>query len=186
MRIGIAVGLTLAACTANGPATGADLQAVAAVDTVSGVTIAFTTGDAVARLPQVVSGTAATDFRWLRLRIPAGNPVLSSLSSGALVDFRVLSQVEFSQVYVDACNPRNNDYSNCWFREDITPGGEGVSGTVNIKIGDAEVRASFDLMLEGQTDRYGLPSVYFKHGTTAEYSAPIIKPGVGGREEQGQ
>lgn len=153
-------------------------QAVAIVnhpDATAPLRIAVTSSAHAQRLPDVLSPTPPKNFRWLMITVGASKAGLVFTSQGHTADLSTsTSETTFEHSYPDACDPRTNDFSTCWFIERLSAGAPGVSGTVDLSGTPSQVTASIDVLFEGDSLRYGEPALYYKHQTISGFVASIV------------
>ena len=133
------------------------------------LSIAFTSSDQSARLPEVLNGTAPQDFHWVLLTIPA-----NASRGTSPIDLAIAhDDISFAQVYRDVCNPAVDNFSPCWLLERYVAGQDGLSGQIDVDIGDTTVTGRYDVTWEGITTRFGDPPQYHKHGTIGGFFATL-------------
>ncbi len=148
--------------------------AIAHSDSEGGLSLAYASTEKADRLPEVLSGQAPKDFRWVAVRIDKN--LLGSVRSSEGLHIQMSSNpgISFSQVYQGVCNPALEDFSTCWLFESFASGDVGVSGTAFVRIGATDAHGVFDVSWEGITDRFGDPPQWHRHGTSTGYNGQLI------------
>ena len=150
-------------------------QGIARVVQATTVKVAFTSQDNQGLIDDVLNGAAPKTFHWSLFELPL-------TASGALygpdgIDFDLSdssSQVRFSQVYRETCNPALQNFSPCWIYESYTSGDTGLSGKGNLRLTDVAATGSYQVVWQGITDRFGPPEQQYQHETDARIGATIV------------
>jgi hypothetical protein len=121
------------------------------------------------RLSEIADADRPPDeFPWISVSIPAAHAAGLASQEGLTVDLaRSDVPVTVSQVYRDICNPALEDTSQCWLFERYTAGEAGLSGAISASTGDSTAAARFEIVWEGVTDRFGEPTQWHRHITSA-------------------
>lgn len=170
----VAAVLLVAGCSSTEPAQTGTSVAMLSQSPSGSVSVAFTTSDNLDQLPSVLAGTAPRTFHWVMVTVNGQGAIDARSTKGFSGDLSsATSSATFTQVYEDVCNPAKSNFSRCWLYENYTSGDAGLSGSIQLQVGQTEAVGSFDVTWEGQTDRFGDPVQYYKHGTISGYSATI-------------
>ena len=163
--------IMLAGCSKTPSANPTYSSAITRADSPTGsqIVVAFAPTQHRDRLSEVAAGTAAKEYRWVRVVMPATlGDALESETGVQLSLTDSASSVAFSQAYLGPCNPAKDNFESCWLFESLTAGAPGTSGTIYLRSTAAEVHGSFDTLSEGLTDRFGDPVQWLRNQTLAE------------------
>lgn len=177
-RIALVIVGMLAGCTASPPSTTTQGSPIIAGQTVGpSFTVVFTVPDHQAALSDLLSGSAPTGYRWVRLKVDGPNVAKLATSAGLTADWSdPAAGISFAQSYVEDCNPIKDDYSRCWYTESYSAGQDGLTGQVALRTDATTAYTNIDITWEGTTDRYGNGSAYwYRHGTETGFAAPLVQ-----------
>jgi hypothetical protein len=136
-------------------------------------TLVFGSSDNLARLESVLSSVPPVDFHWVKFSLAPNVLAAARTENGVQADMTAEQGLTFSQVYASPCNPRTEDWNQCWFKEVLVGTATGVTGQVSLHISAAKVELNYDVQIEGMTDAFGLPETYNKHGSEGGYVAAL-------------
>lgn len=182
VKVGLLLTLAVVGCTSqknSASASSTTRQAAAVAQSgPTGLIVAFSAPENASRLDEVLSPEPPKDFHWVMIRTDPAAASAAASPGGLAISLHESSPViAFSQAYQDACNPPQRNFDPCWFIESYTSGDPGLSGTLKLQYDGTNASVSYDLTWEGETDRFGSPPTYYKHGSTGGYSGKVINGG---------
>ncbi len=170
----VVVSISLLACDSPGEKS-AGGRGVARMVENSVITIAITSEDNKDQLDLVLSGASPKTFHWVAFQMPASAHDSLVSAEGITLDLKnAESNVQFSQVYRETCNPAKEDFSPCWIYEQYLSGQTGLSGSVLLRVADTQVFGSYDVSWEGLTDRFGEPIQQYSHQTIGSVGVTLL------------
>lgn len=174
----VVLSVVLCGCEAEPePNTGASSTMIGAVAAQQSRTrLVFADATAKDRVSELLAGDKPTDFHWIMFEVDTAAMERVRSSEGLSADLSdSAANVSFSQVYPGPCNPALDRFDKCLLYERLISGSTGVTGRVSLKLGEL-LDASYDVSMEGTTDRFGEPLQWHKHGSIGNVSARV--PGV--------
>jgi len=125
------------------------------------------------RVLELIDGSAPVDFRWLVFEVDTSRMEQVRSAAGLDADMRDGSSgLSFSQVYPGPCNPALDRFDKCLLVERLDAGKSGVSGDIHLQLGDS-LEGSYDVSIEGPTDRFGDPVQWHRHGSNGDVSVEL-------------
>jgi hypothetical protein len=158
------VGALLVGCSTEVTSQKEGMVATAATSS-NDVRFAFAGESKQERLAEVLGGQTPRDFHWLMFSIDRAHLDEMASPQGLSIDLSNPSKFSFSQVYEGTCNPALRNFNACWLYENLVAGSPGVRGTIDLRLSESEITGSFDVTIEGDTDRFGEPIQWHSHQT---------------------
>ena len=170
--------LLVAACTTQQKQQ-TPTRGVARVSETSEITIAFTSDEFKGRIDEILAGSQPRDFHWSSIRMPTSSHDALYSANGAVIDLaNATPGVQFSQVYMETCNPAKEDFTRCWIYETYLAGSDGLTGSIHLRLTDTQATGSYEISWHGDTDRFGPPVQSYAHETVANLGAALDSGGT--------
>lgn len=138
-------------------------------------TLAFAAEEFQSRLDDVQAGQKPKDFHWVMFTLSATQVEELSSPSGLSIDFLSSVGSRFEQVYLGPCNPALGQFQSCFLYEDVSSGASGVKGVASMRIDNDRFEGNYDVSIEGNTERFGQPVQWHRHGSIGTISAKLVE-----------